>query len=288
MDSPNLDTGEGRGSSQQHGGLCPGNSSLFCPLEPVAKPLPLQEYPPESVGVNPSVRGTGRSLLWGWQGCAGAVHLTRSISFFSWLSGDSQHHSWVGASSVLGSELTPCQGRGAGSCCVPNGIAALGQGCHRGLKGPSCPTGHSRSIPSSFLNHGPYDSYGYGSFGECHTLSPSLSPAHGLCLASACPLSLSLQETAPPAAPRASQTAWAQQKSPTVTWVSCVAAARWHPGSVPSISGKGPGAAGPSMQPPAGFPSVTHLRELCFSNSGFPLKGRSSSSGARPPARRGH
>ncbi|XP_058713220.1 SID1 transmembrane family member 2 isoform X1 [Poecile atricapillus] len=26
--------------------------------------------------------------------------------------------------------------------------------------------GHSRSIPSSFLNHGPYDSYGYGSFGN--------------------------------------------------------------------------------------------------------------------------
>ncbi|KFO61688.1 SID1 transmembrane family member 2, partial [Corvus brachyrhynchos] len=27
-------------------------------------------------------------------------------------------------------------------------------------------------IPDSFLNHGPYDSYGYGSFGECHALSP--------------------------------------------------------------------------------------------------------------------
>ncbi|XP_014740223.1 PREDICTED: SID1 transmembrane family member 2 isoform X1 [Sturnus vulgaris] len=26
--------------------------------------------------------------------------------------------------------------------------------------------GHSRSIPNSFLNHGPYDSYGYGSFGN--------------------------------------------------------------------------------------------------------------------------
>ncbi|XP_058674965.1 SID1 transmembrane family member 2 isoform X3 [Ammospiza caudacuta] len=26
--------------------------------------------------------------------------------------------------------------------------------------------GHSRSIPDSFLNHGPYDSYGYGSFGN--------------------------------------------------------------------------------------------------------------------------
>uniref|UniRef100_A0A8C3UQQ0 SID1 transmembrane family member 2 n=1 Tax=Catharus ustulatus TaxID=91951 RepID=A0A8C3UQQ0_CATUS len=31
---------------------------------------------------------------------------------------------------------------------------------------------HSRGIPESFLNHGPYDSYGYGSFGECQALSP--------------------------------------------------------------------------------------------------------------------
>uniref|UniRef100_A0A8C5J1K9 SID1 transmembrane family member 2 n=1 Tax=Junco hyemalis TaxID=40217 RepID=A0A8C5J1K9_JUNHY len=35
---------------------------------------------------------------------------------------------------------------------------------------------HSRSIPNSFLNHGPYDSYGYGSFGECHALSPVPQP----------------------------------------------------------------------------------------------------------------
>uniref|UniRef100_A0A8D2PMB1 SID1 transmembrane family member 2 n=1 Tax=Zosterops lateralis melanops TaxID=1220523 RepID=A0A8D2PMB1_ZOSLA len=51
---------------------------------------------------------------------------------------------------------------------------------------PSCPTGHSRSIPDSFMNHGPYDSYGYGSFGECHVLSPVTHPlgsADGLGLA---------------------------------------------------------------------------------------------------------
>ncbi|XP_062364544.1 SID1 transmembrane family member 2 isoform X2 [Cinclus cinclus] len=34
----------------------------------------------------------------------------------------------------------------------------------RGL--PASLLGHSRSIPDSFLNHGPYDSYGYGSFGN--------------------------------------------------------------------------------------------------------------------------
>ncbi|XP_058713221.1 SID1 transmembrane family member 2 isoform X2 [Poecile atricapillus] len=34
------------------------------------------------------------------------------------------------------------------------------------MDSPSLDTGHSRSIPSSFLNHGPYDSYGYGSFGN--------------------------------------------------------------------------------------------------------------------------
>nr|XP_014128504.1 SID1 transmembrane family member 2 isoform X3 [Zonotrichia albicollis] len=34
------------------------------------------------------------------------------------------------------------------------------------MDSPSLDTGHSRSIPNSFLNHGPYDSYGYGSFGN--------------------------------------------------------------------------------------------------------------------------
>lgn len=125
MDSPSLDTGEGW---RQRGGVCLGNSSLFYTLEPVAKPLPLQEYPTEFLGINPSVRGTGKSqtsLLWGWQGCAGALHLTRSVFFFLWLSGDSQRHSWVGASSVLGSELSLCQGRAGGSCFVPSGTGVL-------------------------------------------------------------------------------------------------------------------------------------------------------------------
>uniref|UniRef100_A0A8C5TLY2 SID1 transmembrane family member 2 n=1 Tax=Malurus cyaneus samueli TaxID=2593467 RepID=A0A8C5TLY2_9PASS len=69
---------------------------------------------------------------------------------------------------------------------------------------------HSRGIPDSFLNHGPYDSYGYGSFGECHVLSPvpPVTPCPWT-VPTFCPsLSLSLQGTAPPAAPRASQTAW--------------------------------------------------------------------------------
>ncbi|NXQ68101.1 SIDT2 protein, partial [Quiscalus mexicanus] len=34
------------------------------------------------------------------------------------------------------------------------------------MDSPSLDTGHSRTIPDSFLNHGPYDSYGYGSFGN--------------------------------------------------------------------------------------------------------------------------
>ncbi|NXE42958.1 SIDT2 protein, partial [Ptilorrhoa leucosticta] len=34
------------------------------------------------------------------------------------------------------------------------------------MDSPSLDTGHSRGIPDAFLNHGPYDSYGYGSFGN--------------------------------------------------------------------------------------------------------------------------
>ncbi|NWT59201.1 SIDT2 protein, partial [Erythrocercus mccallii] len=34
------------------------------------------------------------------------------------------------------------------------------------MDSPSLDTGHSRSMPDSFLNHGPYDSFGYGSFGN--------------------------------------------------------------------------------------------------------------------------
>ncbi|NWH68928.1 SIDT2 protein, partial [Geococcyx californianus] len=34
------------------------------------------------------------------------------------------------------------------------------------MDSPSLDTGHARSIPDSFLGHSPYDSYGYGSFGN--------------------------------------------------------------------------------------------------------------------------
>ncbi|NXS50735.1 SIDT2 protein, partial [Balaeniceps rex] len=34
------------------------------------------------------------------------------------------------------------------------------------MDSPSLDTGHARSIPDSFLGHAPYDSYGYGSFGN--------------------------------------------------------------------------------------------------------------------------
>ncbi|NXS82360.1 SIDT2 protein, partial [Erpornis zantholeuca] len=40
------------------------------------------------------------------------------------------------------------------------------KGLLAGMDSPSLDTGHSRNIPDSFLNHGPYDSYGYGSFGN--------------------------------------------------------------------------------------------------------------------------
>ncbi|NXT28357.1 SIDT2 protein, partial [Syrrhaptes paradoxus] len=44
------------------------------------------------------------------------------------------------------------------------------------MDSPSLDTGHGRSIPDSFLGHSPYDSYGYGSFGE----NGSSSSAEGL------------------------------------------------------------------------------------------------------------
>ncbi|NXK48802.1 SIDT2 protein, partial [Chauna torquata] len=45
------------------------------------------------------------------------------------------------------------------------------------MDSPSPDTGHARSIPSSFLGHAPYDSYGYGSFGECRMPSLTSLPA---------------------------------------------------------------------------------------------------------------
>lgn len=123
-------------------------------------------------------------------------------------------------------------------------------------------------------------------------------------------LSLSLQGTAPPAAPRASRTACALQRSPMATWVSAGAAAwrlPWPPQScccatagtrlcpspcprkglcgtgpsVPARSGVCAGATGVDahQDPRWGSP------RSCSGNSGFPLKDRSSSSGARPPPR---
>ncbi|KAM6370798.1 SID1 transmembrane family member 2 isoform 1-T1 [Pluvialis apricaria] len=47
------------------------------------------------------------------------------------------------------------------------------------MDSPSLDTGHSRSIPSSFLGHAPYDSYGYGSFGECCAPSLACLPVGG-------------------------------------------------------------------------------------------------------------
>ncbi|KAM7083080.1 SID1 transmembrane family member 2 isoform 1-T1 [Ciconia maguari] len=41
------------------------------------------------------------------------------------------------------------------------------------MDSPSLDTGHARGIPGSFLGHAPYNSYGYGSFGECR--APSLA-----------------------------------------------------------------------------------------------------------------
>uniref|UniRef100_A0A8B9IMN2 SID1 transmembrane family member 2 n=1 Tax=Anser cygnoides TaxID=8845 RepID=A0A8B9IMN2_ANSCY len=53
------------------------------------------------------------------------------------------------------------------SAAQPRAGGAAG-GCPRLMElcVPSSPAGHSRSIPDSFLGHVPYDTYGYGSFGE--------------------------------------------------------------------------------------------------------------------------
>lgn len=178
-------------------------------------------------------------------------------------------------------------------------------------------------MPDSFLGHSPYDSYGYGSFGECHVLSlSSLSIGRWLCPPSrAHPVRPSLQGPVPPAAPRASPTAWALLKSPTATWVSpgqrrggrrgrspaeptcpagtglpqrCCAASSFP--ALPSPSpGKGPWVSSPSVQARSGVSAGAGDGQAlgnpgaqpcsCSSNSRFPLKGRSSSSGARPPPR---
>ncbi|XP_049655464.1 SID1 transmembrane family member 2 isoform X2 [Accipiter gentilis] len=47
------------------------------------------------------------------------------------------------------------------------------------MDSPSLDTGHARSIPDSFLGHAPYDSYGYGSFGECRAPSLASPPVGG-------------------------------------------------------------------------------------------------------------
>ncbi|XP_069644005.1 SID1 transmembrane family member 2 isoform X2 [Haliaeetus albicilla] len=47
------------------------------------------------------------------------------------------------------------------------------------MDSPSLDTGHARSIPDSFLGHAPYDSYGYGSFGECRAPFLASPPVGG-------------------------------------------------------------------------------------------------------------
>lgn len=245
--------------------------------------------------------------------------ISPALSLSPRLSWDSQHLSWVGVGvrSVPGCDPTAVPGPGRRRCSVPSGRAAPSWGC-RGTRGPSCLAGHARSIPDTFLGHSPYDSYGYGSFGECHIPSLAPQPWVGGRAHPACP---SLQGTAPPAAPRASRTAWARPMFPMATRVSRGAAARWpaqpqpcragkpgqcravpiaphcqhHCGSVPSVSWH-PGVPAPRARaagcPPAplGRPHAGTPRRWrwpCCGDSGFPLKGRSSSSGARRAPRRG-
>ncbi|KAK4809544.1 hypothetical protein QYF61_016976 [Mycteria americana] len=66
MDSPSLDTGEGLGAAAGGSGtwgVCLRDSWLFCPLEPVAKPLVLREFP--TVPLSPAwhARGIPDSFL---------------------------------------------------------------------------------------------------------------------------------------------------------------------------------------------------------------------------------
>ncbi|XP_074417286.1 SID1 transmembrane family member 2 isoform X3 [Larus michahellis] len=97
MDSPSLDTGV-----------------PHCPPGPHLSPVSL------GTKGGPGCPGARASLLWGWQGCAGA-----------WAS----HQVCLSLSTAF-----------------------------RGL--PASLLGHARSIPDSFLGRAPYDSYGYGSFGN--------------------------------------------------------------------------------------------------------------------------
>ncbi|KAL2295737.1 LOW QUALITY PROTEIN: hypothetical protein Nmel_017258 [Mimus melanotis] len=154
------------------------------------------------------------------------------------------------------------------------------------MDSPSLDTGHSHSIPNSFLNHGPYDSYGYGSFGECHELSLSLTPCPWavptFVLVLAGNGSSSSTEGITDSLASA-EVSYSYVGELLGHWCGCSPAelrARWHPGSAPSISGKGPGAASPSVQPPEGSPSVTQLRELCSGQEQF--KRRTPSAPTRP------
>ena len=237
--------------------------------------------------------------------------LTKSVSFFPWLSGDAQLLYWVGASicSVLGCELAPVPGRGHGALPAADGDPPALQGMPAASPVPSWampPTKATVTAPSVSA--------------ACRPSPPCLSAGSRAHL-----VWPSLQVTAPPAALRAPWTAWARQKSPTATWVSPGAVVRrlarlqpcrasvpgqhraaptvlccWqHPGSAPSISQEGFLGASPSVQARSGVsigaasqrgghapgnPPGARPRS-CSDNSGFPLKGRSSSSGARPPPR---
>lgn len=338
IDSPSLDTGEGGGRGT--GRVCLGHSRLFCPLQPLAKPSLLLEFPtvPQSPVCHPGDESQcqghrdvlGLGLLHSGAGRAtlGLGRLTTSVSFFPRLSGDTQHRYWVGASVCsVRPWLLPCQGRGAGCCLVPNGCMAPGQGWRRRvlmadgdppvLQGTAaaCPTPSWATPPTTATVTAPLVS------ATCCPSPPCLWAGGCAHPSRAHPVHPSLQGPVPLAALRVPPTAWALSKSPTATWVSpgqwrggqrghslaeptcpagtgqpqrCCAASTFP--ALPSPSrGKGPWVRSPSVQARSGVSAGAGAGQAlgnpwarpcsCSGNSRFPLKGRSSSSGARPPPR---
>uniref|UniRef100_A0A672V8E6 SID1 transmembrane family member 2 n=1 Tax=Strigops habroptila TaxID=2489341 RepID=A0A672V8E6_STRHB len=158
---------------------------------------------------------------------------------------------------------------------------------------------HGRSIPDSFLGHSPYDSYGYGSFGNGSSSSTegvtdSVCSAEvpygyvGECRGGSVVAAMATAEV-----PRC-------RRRPALS-SPCPGTPSRDTESRPGCPGKGlrcregPWVTSSPCSPQRGLLRCQgggHARDprrgsprSCSGNSGFPLKGRSSSSGAHPPSR---
>uniref|UniRef100_A0A8B9M3B6 SID1 transmembrane family member 2 n=1 Tax=Accipiter nisus TaxID=211598 RepID=A0A8B9M3B6_9AVES len=188
------------------------------------------------------------------------------------------------------------------------------------MDSPSLDTGHARSIPDSFLGHAPYDSYGYGSFGECR--APSLAsppvggrpchPPHLAVLAGNGSSGSTEGITDSMGSAEVPYGYVGESRGSGAVVGMATALQSQHAWAVPSCSNRGalPVASqlGPSVfwegslgcqplraSPQQGLYRCQQGRHMpgdphpgpqphsCSNNSRFPLKGRSSSSDARPP-----